>query len=276
MWCRLGGCRLRRRRSAAQAAEPAAAAGAAAPLVPAAAHPPPPAHATPPLLQRAQLRDRPPALLLLLMSLFKPPPPCVLPPRPRSAPYSMIDRQRAVYTQTNNVMGTINVLYAIKVGGLQRRRLGASGRAGARAAGGPAAGGPRARCRRPAGACRGRQGGGAPRPAGRPLIGVPCCCCCHAPPQELAPDCHMVKLGTMGEYGASAACRLPPCGACWSRVSGGVRQDAAGRPAAAPGGARAGAEAPSRRAGEAARHRRCASSLNGPSCTTLIGVSIDL
>ncbi|MEW5300473.1 MAG: hypothetical protein WDW36_003403 [Sanguina aurantia] len=50
----------------------------------------------------------------------------------RSAPYSMIDRQRAVYTQTNNVMGTINVLYAIK---------------------------------------------------------------------ELAPDAHLVKLGTMGEYG---------------------------------------------------------------------------
>ncbi len=34
----------------------------------------------------------------------------------RSAPYSMIDRQRAVFTQTNNVVGTINVLYAIKVG----------------------------------------------------------------------------------------------------------------------------------------------------------------
>lgn len=50
----------------------------------------------------------------------------------RSAPYSMIDRQRAVFTQTNNVMGTINVLYAIK---------------------------------------------------------------------ELKPDCHLVKLGTMGEYG---------------------------------------------------------------------------
>jgi len=50
----------------------------------------------------------------------------------RSAPYSMIDRQRAVYTQTNNVVGTINVLYAIK---------------------------------------------------------------------ELKPDCHLVKLGTMGEYG---------------------------------------------------------------------------
>lgn len=33
----------------------------------------------------------------------------------RSAPYSMIDRQRAVYTQSNNVLGTINVLYAIKV-----------------------------------------------------------------------------------------------------------------------------------------------------------------
>ena len=32
----------------------------------------------------------------------------------RSAPYSMMDRSRAVFTQTNNVMGTINVLYAIK------------------------------------------------------------------------------------------------------------------------------------------------------------------
>eukprot|EP00892_Ulva_mutabilis_P011522 jgi/Ulvmu1/8742/UM047_0083.1 len=50
----------------------------------------------------------------------------------RSAPYSMIDRQRSIYTQTNNVMGSINLLYAIK---------------------------------------------------------------------EYAPDCHMVKLGTMGEYG---------------------------------------------------------------------------
>ncbi|CAG9464910.1 unnamed protein product [Pedinophyceae sp. YPF-701] len=50
----------------------------------------------------------------------------------RSAPYSMIDRQRAVYTQTNNVVGTINVMYAIK---------------------------------------------------------------------EINPDCHLVKLGTMGEYG---------------------------------------------------------------------------
>jgi hypothetical protein len=32
----------------------------------------------------------------------------------RSAPYSMIDRQHAIYTQSNNVLGTINVLYAIK------------------------------------------------------------------------------------------------------------------------------------------------------------------
>ena len=32
----------------------------------------------------------------------------------RSAPYSMIDRSRAVYTQHNNVIGTINVLFAIK------------------------------------------------------------------------------------------------------------------------------------------------------------------
>lgn len=32
----------------------------------------------------------------------------------RSAPYSMIDRQRAVYTQHNNVIGNINVMFAIK------------------------------------------------------------------------------------------------------------------------------------------------------------------
>jgi nucleoside-diphosphate-sugar epimerase len=50
----------------------------------------------------------------------------------RSAPYSMIDRRHAVFTQTNNVIGTLNILYAIK---------------------------------------------------------------------EFAPDCHLVKLGTMGEYG---------------------------------------------------------------------------
>ncbi|MBV8694843.1 MAG: NAD-dependent epimerase/dehydratase family protein [Chloroflexi bacterium] len=50
----------------------------------------------------------------------------------RSAPYSMIDRKHAVFTQTNNVIGTLNVLYAIK---------------------------------------------------------------------EFVPDCHLVKLGTMGEYG---------------------------------------------------------------------------
>src|SRR6266513_5952760 len=31
----------------------------------------------------------------------------------RAAPYSMIDRKHAVYTQTNNVVGTLNVLYAI-------------------------------------------------------------------------------------------------------------------------------------------------------------------
>ena len=31
----------------------------------------------------------------------------------RSAPYSMIDQQHAVYTQTNNVVGTLNLLYAI-------------------------------------------------------------------------------------------------------------------------------------------------------------------
>jgi UDP-sulfoquinovose synthase len=49
-----------------------------------------------------------------------------------SAPYSMKDREHAVFTQTNNVVNTLNVLYAIR---------------------------------------------------------------------DLAPDCHLVKLGTMGEYG---------------------------------------------------------------------------
>lgn len=50
----------------------------------------------------------------------------------RSAPYSMISRRHAVYTQKNNVVGTLNVLYAI---------------------------------------------------------------------HEFAPDCHLIKLGSMGEYG---------------------------------------------------------------------------
>mmetsp|Transcript_37674 Transcript_37674/g.52336 ORF Transcript_37674/g.52336 Transcript_37674/m.52336 type:complete len:432 (+) Transcript_37674:3-1298(+) len=50
----------------------------------------------------------------------------------RSAPYSMLSRSKGVFTQTNNVMGTINTLYAIK---------------------------------------------------------------------DYAPNCHLVKLGTMGEYG---------------------------------------------------------------------------
>jgi UDP-sulfoquinovose synthase len=49
-----------------------------------------------------------------------------------SAPYSMKDREHAVWTQTNNVMGTLNVLFAIR---------------------------------------------------------------------DIAPGCHLVKLGTMGEYG---------------------------------------------------------------------------
>ena len=31
----------------------------------------------------------------------------------RAAPYSMIDRRHAVYTQTNNIVGTLNVMYAI-------------------------------------------------------------------------------------------------------------------------------------------------------------------
>jgi UDP-sulfoquinovose synthase len=50
----------------------------------------------------------------------------------RSAPYSMIDRKHAVFTQVNNVVGTLNLLFAL---------------------------------------------------------------------QQLRPDCHLVKLGTMGEYG---------------------------------------------------------------------------
>jgi UDP-sulfoquinovose synthase len=50
----------------------------------------------------------------------------------RSAPYSMIDRKHAVFTQVNNVVGTLNLLFAIR---------------------------------------------------------------------ELKSDCHLVKLGTMGEYG---------------------------------------------------------------------------
>jgi UDP-sulfoquinovose synthase len=49
-----------------------------------------------------------------------------------SAPFSMIDRQHAIYSQHNNVEGTLNVLYAMK---------------------------------------------------------------------DIVPDCHLVKLGTMGEYG---------------------------------------------------------------------------
>lgn len=50
----------------------------------------------------------------------------------RTAPYSMIDREHALFTMDNNVIGTMNVLYAIK---------------------------------------------------------------------DFCPDCHLVKLGTMGEYG---------------------------------------------------------------------------
>ena len=50
----------------------------------------------------------------------------------RSAPYSMIDRSHAVFTQVNNVVGTLNLLFALR---------------------------------------------------------------------EYRPDCHLVKLGTMGEYG---------------------------------------------------------------------------
>jgi UDP-sulfoquinovose synthase len=50
----------------------------------------------------------------------------------RAAPYSMIDRKHAVFTQVNNVVGTLNLLFAVR---------------------------------------------------------------------EFQPDCHLIKLGTMGEYG---------------------------------------------------------------------------
>ena len=50
----------------------------------------------------------------------------------RSAPYSMIDREHAAFTQVNNIVGTLNLLFALR---------------------------------------------------------------------EFKPDCHLVKLGTMGEYG---------------------------------------------------------------------------
>ncbi len=50
----------------------------------------------------------------------------------RSAPYSMIDREHAVFTQVNNVAGTLNVLFGLR---------------------------------------------------------------------DIVPDCHLIKLGTMGEYG---------------------------------------------------------------------------
>ena len=32
----------------------------------------------------------------------------------RSAPYSMVDRKHGIFTQANNVLGNINVLYAIQ------------------------------------------------------------------------------------------------------------------------------------------------------------------
>lgn len=57
-----------------------------------------------------------------------------------SAPFSMIDREHAVYTQQNNVIGNLNLLYAIK---------------------------------------------------------------------EVVPDCHLLKLGTMGEYGYDTELEIP-------------------------------------------------------------------
>jgi len=57
-----------------------------------------------------------------------------------SAPFSMIDREHAVYTQYNNVIGNLNLIYAIK---------------------------------------------------------------------EVVPDCHLLKLGTMGEYGYDTELEIP-------------------------------------------------------------------
>jgi UDP-sulfoquinovose synthase len=50
----------------------------------------------------------------------------------RSAPYSMIDRAHAVHTQVNNVVGTLNVLYAIASAGrpVQLVKLGTMGEYG--------------------------------------------------------------------------------------------------------------------------------------------------
>jgi UDP-sulfoquinovose synthase len=48
----------------------------------------------------------------------------------RSAPYSMIDRDHAVHTQVNNVVGTLNVLYAIAGRPVQLVKLGTMGEYG--------------------------------------------------------------------------------------------------------------------------------------------------
>lgn len=50
----------------------------------------------------------------------------------RSAPYSMIDREHAVFTQVNNVVGTLNVLYAMRdvVPGAHLIKLGTMGEYG--------------------------------------------------------------------------------------------------------------------------------------------------
>ena len=93
----------------------------------------------------------------------------------RSAPYSMIDRTKSVYTQTNNVMGTINVLYAIKASPPPTTHPSPPRRAGA-----PVAAAADSRC-----------GAAASFDAGGARGGL----------QEFAPECHLVKLGTMGEYG---------------------------------------------------------------------------
>lgn len=104
----------------------------------------------------------------------------------RSAPYSMIDRQHAVYTQHNNVIGTINLMYAIKV------RPGWEWEGDWREAAG---GGMDKNCS-PLHLCRGIAGcmvadwlSSCSRSVSPPLT------------QEFNPDCHLVKLGTMGEYG---------------------------------------------------------------------------
>jgi UDP-sulfoquinovose synthase len=48
----------------------------------------------------------------------------------RAAPYSMVDRKHAVYTQTNNVIGNLNLLYAIAETNIHLVKLGTMGEYG--------------------------------------------------------------------------------------------------------------------------------------------------